>query len=379
MRRQSRWSLAVVTVAAVLTGCGWTQVGGGSGHTGEATATITATEVPTLGIAWSRPTRTEATSRLEPVSDGTSIFVVDAEPPGCPSCTESGFGFVTAVDPNTGETRWRTERPDANASANLAVGGGLVVAGGDVCLIAYAVDTGAERWRHCPSIENPPSFFGPTTIVDGMVYEVTRGSLNQLRLSDGVATGRTFELSNLPLNPPPAVADGNVVAFHRVSSATTGATLLSHVPDRAALRDGVIFGTSESGGELEARSLSTGQLLWTAPVTCFGPPTVDATSVYVQGCGRIRSYDRLTGQERWHTTQYTYGSGDTRITIGKGLLYFTDPDSTLWILDATSGELVRGITLGTPPAVGTATGPPIVLGARVIVATEAELIAYEPT
>jgi len=101
--------------------------------------------------------------------------------------------------------------------------------------------------------------------------------------------------------------------------------------------------------------------------------------VYIQDCGTLRAFDRVTGVERWHTpADAFYGTDSDRLTLAGNLLYVSNGESTLWILDAGDGTLVRSITLGTTPGSNAGIGPPIVVRGHVVVAGYYALETYSP-
>ena len=57
-------------------------------------------------------------------------------------------GWTTAVDPESGEVKWKVQTPKPMVAAVTATAGGLVLTGDlDGQLLAYDASTGKELWR----------------------------------------------------------------------------------------------------------------------------------------------------------------------------------------------------------------------------------------
>jgi outer membrane protein assembly factor BamB len=370
---------AIAILSFTLTSCVWTQVGGGPGHTGSVPSSITPAQIPALTRIWSQPLSSAFGNALEPVSDGQRLFLVE---PGADGGSFGDLvpGKVVAFDLASGTRLWTADQADARRSASLAVADGLVIASGRLCVLAYAADTGVERWRQC--VPEPPSGIQPDppgvpTISDGLVYVAWRTEVVELRLQDGEYTDRSFH------NPwdarVPTVGNGHL-AMGTVFDLATGAQLWDDQSHAfRAIRDGVLY-SANFDGEIAAYDLASGFERWRASLLCSGDaaPAIGGDAVYLNDCGTVRALDRNTGLELWHSAQFQYGSSAERPTLAGSLLYMTNSTTALTILDPATGDLVRSIQLGVTPGANLGAGPPVVVGRYVIVAGQYGLDVYAP-
>ncbi len=74
-----------------------------------------------------------------PIYSGGKLFLL----------ADQSFGsYLTALDPESGETLWRTERPDVSGSqATPVIYNDEIITLGPSRIVAYGVESGQERWR----------------------------------------------------------------------------------------------------------------------------------------------------------------------------------------------------------------------------------------
>lgn len=303
---------------------------------------------------------------VEPVSDGSTLYLVEPFRL-CATCYEEDTGPVVALDLATGMRRWTTEAPDVIRWNSLAVAEGMVVGSGTSCTIAYDAATGAERWRHC--LLGP---YGPPVVAGPYVYETSLEWVQQLNLSDGTETGFNFRNDyQLPLL---TVGEHRVISSSNVYDDITRDVLWSDwTPADRTIRDGVVYTRRYDDGTLHAFDAVDGDELWSVTLDCsspVSPPTVDADTIYLQACGEVLALRRADGSERWSFVDEANGGSEDRLTLAGGFLYFTNAGTALYVVDATSGEVVRTIPLGTTPGSNVGVGPPIVANGHVVVAGE---------
>jgi outer membrane protein assembly factor BamB len=371
-RVRVRRRITTLVALALLTSCAtWTQVGGNPGHTGVAPVGVQRVDVARLAAVWRRPVISEFGNHIEPVSDGTTIYLV-IQSPHCLDCP-GDVGHVAAYDLATGARRWTAKHVEPVRYYSLAVADGVVVASGLGCTYAYDAATGAARWKRCflaPS--------GSPTIANGLVYEVTQTYVFELRLSDGAPTGRTFD--NEYRSNVATVGDGFLSIGARTWNLATGVQVrYDGMPGDVTISGRVLYKRTYAG-DLVAAHIDSFDEYWHVTPTCAAsPPTVGPDAVYVQGCGVVRAFDRATGSELWHSEPEAFGDDYDQLTLANGLLYVSNWSTELYVVDATDGSLVRDIRLGDPPGSNDGVGPPVVVRDHVIVAGEGSLEVFAPT
>jgi outer membrane protein assembly factor BamB len=245
---------------------------------------------------------------LQPIGDGNRIYAASRD------------GNVVALDPETGDTIWRTEL-DVELSAGPGVGDGIVVVGGaDGYLIALNVDSGIEIWR--------ANVLGETlarpVIKDNLVIAMTID--NRLRAvsafdgSDRWSFEQSTPILTIRGSATPVIVGSSVVAgfdngrlaaVNLASGDVEWEAMLSPPSGRSALErlsdvDGQIsvvgqdiYAAAYHGG-VAAIASESGQILWSRELSTFEGVSADWNNLYtVNEEGVVIALTRRNGDESW--------------------------------------------------------------------------------
>jgi eukaryotic-like serine/threonine-protein kinase len=188
----------------------------------------------------------------------------------------SGDGNLYALDAASGELRWKFKTGDVVHASPAFDSGTLYFGSWDSYLYAVDAATGHEKWRFKsgddPVIHNQVGFQSSPTVVDGVVYVGCRDSnVYAVDASTGKEKWRFNNQMSWVISSP-AVANGKVVfatsdssLFHMVDAATGKSAvrqqLKAYVFSSPSVAGDVVY-LGVLNGTLEARDLSTGELLW---------------------------------------------------------------------------------------------------------------------
>jgi outer membrane protein assembly factor BamB len=272
-----------------------------------------------------------------PVVDGEVVYLASTD------------NSVVALSVWTGEVLWRVESD--NDLATPAVADGLVFVGG-YDLAALDAATGQERW----SFATPGGVWGSPAVVDGVVYAVSNGSIEE-----SPVTGHVFAIE---------AVDGDLI-WEAVVPGDLNAS--------PAVAGGMVY--VHSGVGLYALDAATGQERWQAAVGYYwryggSPVVVDGTVYHFGREGAaggddgetkpmLRAFDATTGQERWSVgfgESFGILNGPSPAVAG-GVVYVGGREF-LYALDAATGrELWRANA-------GHETNDPVVVGNVVYVTAQ---------
>jgi len=188
----------------------------------------------------------------------------------------SGDGNVYALDAATGELKWKFQTGDVVHASPAYANGVVYVGSWDSHFYAIDAATGKQKWRFDggtdPVMHNQLGFQSSPAVVDGVVYTGCRDS--NLYAIDA-ATGKEkwrFNNAGSWVITSPAVIDGKVIfgtsdtSRYFVVDATTGKELVrqqgkAFVFASPSVAGSVVF-VGVLNGTLQARDLSSGELLW---------------------------------------------------------------------------------------------------------------------
>ncbi|MEM8930380.1 MAG: PQQ-binding-like beta-propeller repeat protein [Acidobacteriota bacterium] len=273
-------------------------------------------------------------------------------------------GCLVALDANDGTERWRARVGEFVGAPPASVGGRLWVATGDGWLIAFDTGSGAELWRR--------RLDGPVRGSPAPASEVTFLAIGEHRLI-GLDT---------------VTGDGR----WRFDTDTwiTGA-LASFATDSAARR--VLFGGVDGGLYGVLAELPTlDRPPRPAPELTIGPsffdgepairwqvdldrpvvaaPSIAAGAVLIAMVDGIVALDLANGSERWRAA----GSSSSAAPASAGrAIYHGDLAGVLRAMDLRSGQELWHRELGAPIR-----NPPVLVGARLAVATDGGLHVLDP-
>lgn len=381
----------------------WTQPGGEADHTlHHLSAPLEMKTLWRVDVGSAEPRRARLTS--PPIVVDNRVFVLDAE------------ANVTAYDTESGDRLWRAElAPDIKERfrlrdfllmrgtdpAQIGFGGGVAFESGRVFVTsgfgfvaALNAETGEELWR----VETDAPVRTPPTAYRGKVYLST--NTNEF-LAINQETGarewafQSFEESARFLSSasPAAAGDlvvapfssGELVAFiadngrsvwDMTLSRESRLTALSSLNDIAGspvIDRGLVYVVSH-GGRFSAVDIRTGQAVWEMPVASLQMPWVAGDFIYVVTIeGELICVTRNDGGIVWLSQLRQYKNEKKK----KGRISWAGPvyagDSL--ILVSTDNRLVRvspetGEILETKKIDGGSVVAPVVAGEKVFILTE---------
>lgn len=374
----------------------WMEAGGGPT---KAVSHVVA--APKLDVAWKRSigkgsTKTGALTSA-PVTDGTSIFTIDAKQ------------TVRASSLDTGSELWTVRLKGISKRDKAAIGGGLavtgdtlVVASGYGYVAALDAKTGTQKWRR----ELGAPMTGSPTIDDGRVFVASNNNeIFALNLTDGETSWSDQAISEsarvLGSSSAAAVEDfviapfssGEIIAYLAANGrrlwtdalAQAGRfTPISEINDigsRPVLGSGLVFASSQSGTTVAIDGRS-GARIWTQQVGSTRAPALTGRYLFVLGTNNeLACLDVQTGEAYWVTQLASFKNEKEK----KKRISYSAPivASGRVILVSSRGEL-----LAFSPQDGTQTGSlklgetvyiePIAAKGRLYVLTDdAKLIAID--
>ncbi len=370
----------------------WQQAGGGLGHApGNCALGSPLAEIWRVSIGKGSSYRRRLVAA--PVSDGKSIFAVDAE------------GVVVALDITNGRRLWRFDTtPEDDEDGQL--GGGLGFADGVLYCVtgmaeAIALDPadGKVKWR----VKLPAPARGAPTIAGGRLFVPTiENQVLALKIADGerlwAYRGQPVTAMALGL-PAPAVqgdvvvaglASGEVAAIRvtdgrpvwtEALGAGRGNTLaeISGVSGLPVIEGGRVYVTAQ-GGATVAMDLRSGRRLWDRDVPSGETPWVAGDWIFVRTNNQeLVCFSRADGTIRWLRALPRWKNETKRedpITWGGpvvagGRLLITGNNGELLEIAVADGEPTSRIKLPGPTLL-----PPMIFGNTLYLLTEdADLVA----
>jgi outer membrane protein assembly factor BamB len=320
---------------------------------------------------------------------------------------------LVALDPATGQERWRFAT-GARRMTPPVVAGGLAYVIGDTfdgtgTLSAVDATTGEERWR----FETGQTFSAPV-VADGVVYaagtDYAVGAVHLYALDAATGTER-WRRSDVPPASSLAVEQATLyvgyfddcAVWHLAAfDAATGdersswsiETPTRNCPIAGTVVDGVAYIvrlTGEGGigdGYLAALDAATGAERWRwefDPGGLATPPVMHAGTVYVNALGTLHAVDAAGGTERW---RFDAGGFLWPVVAADGTVFvFVESfpnagaadEATLFALDAATGTerwhfpatAPRSMSEPSFPVVAVAEGVAYVGGGATISAVDA--------
>jgi outer membrane protein assembly factor BamB len=249
-------------------------------------------------------------------------------------------GRVTALDRETGATRWEQRLPRVRIASGVGIGGGIAVVGtleGEA--IALGLEDGGERWRTGLGGE----VLGVSTVAGGlMVARTGDGRLHGLDAASGAVLWtalRTTPALSLRGAQTPLMLPGRVLAGF-----DNGRLLMLGAARGNALWEATVAAPA-GRSELERMVDADGHI-----------PVFRGAAFASSYQGRLVAVTLDSGEPIWARDFSSYQGGD--ISSEREILVMTASDSHVWGLDPRSGGdlwqqsglRLRGVT--APVAVG---------------------------
>jgi outer membrane protein assembly factor BamB len=214
--------------------------------------------------------------KTQTIADPWDVYLSSPVVAGGTVYAGSGDGHVYALDAASGELRWKFQAGDVVHASPAFDSGTLYFGSWDSFLYAVDAATGKEKWRvkggEDPVMHNQIGFQSSPSVANGIVYTGCRDS-NVYAID--AATGKEkwrFNNQMSWVNSSPAVVKGKVLfatsdssLFH-IADAATGKSLVkqqlkAYVFSSPAVAGDIVY-LGVLNGTLEARDLTTGELLW---------------------------------------------------------------------------------------------------------------------
>ncbi len=242
----------------------------------------------------------------------------------------TGFGFVAALDANSGKVLWRHSATVPFRAAPVVNGGRVFVATQENQLLALAADDGRVLWDH-RGIAESAGMLGSNSVAvagDVVIVPYSSGELFALRVQNGKAIWSDTLSRTGKLTPLASLAD---------------------ISGRPVIDRGLVFANSHAG-RLVAIDIRTGERAWTIDVGGTQRPWVAGDYVFViTDDARILCIARADGRIRWSTQLDAYHSPDSR----KGPIAWAGPVLVSDRLIAVSSE---GYAVSVSPYTGEVLG-----------------------
>ena len=352
-----------------------------------------------LEIAWSvnagQGTTRASALTTPPVASETTIFVVDADQ------------TVRAFSLQNGSRIWQRELDSGNSRDKRGIGSGLayssgrlIVASGFGFVSALDAETGSEIWRR--DMEAPMT--GSPTIVDGRIFVSSNNNeIFALDLNDGRvlwSDQAIAESARVLGSPSPAAVEdiiiapyssGEVIAYLAANGRRLWTEALSRpgqftpissindIASRPIVGGGLVFAANQSG-VMAAIDGRTGDRVWVQPIGSTSAPSLVGQYIFVSGTdARIAAINAGSGKVYWVQQLREFEREKKqrgRISyagplLASNQLLLTSSLGTVIALSPQTGERIGSLELKDPVYL-----EPISVGDKVFVLTDdARLIA----
>lgn len=263
----------------------------------------------------------------------------------------TGFGYVMAIEAQTGKTLWQKNVMSPVRSSPTVADGRVFVASSDGVARAFSVADGAELWSYQGLVERAALLTNSSPAVSGdlVVVPYPSGELVALRITDGERVW------------------SETLARTRLASSLGSMTDAA----RPAVDGGTVFAVGHSG-RMVAASLARGERLWDLSIPGIQAPAVVGDAVFVvDTSGQLMAVTRRDGKILW-TVKLPGATTWSGPTVAGGRLWLTSNTGKLVGADATTGKVDATIDIGAPSYIA-----PIVAGGRLYVLTDkGKLLAF---
>jgi len=299
-------------LAAILTGCGWTDsFFGGEDNSIPPTELTEITKSVQVRSVWSKNIGAgldEAFVNLQPAITDSNIFSVDRE------------GKISSLSLENGQINWQIEL-DMIITGGIGIGEGLLIVGNNRGeIIVLNADDGAIAWQK----ELSSVMLSAPFVMDGvLVVRTGDGRLFGLNAENGAQIwvyDRGVPVLTLRGNSSPLLA-GRELVFTGYDSGKVVAVGVQHGRLLWEVNAAVAKGRSDLERliDIDGTMLLIGRVLYV-----------------VSYQGRIAAIDALEGDILWAREMSSYAG----IAADERSIYVTDTDSNLWAVDRVSGKML---------------------------------------
>ncbi|HYD88059.1 MAG TPA: PQQ-binding-like beta-propeller repeat protein [Vitreimonas sp.] len=271
----------------------------------------------------------------------------------------TGFGFVVALDGQTGDEVWRAQSDAPFQSAPTVAGGRVFAITNDSELIGMDANTGNVIWNYQAIAEPARILSAPSVAVDGETVVAPFASGEVVALLAG--NGRRLWSDSLSR-----------------AGRLTSLSAINDIAGRPVVDNGVVYAASHSG-VLAGIDLRTGQRGWARPFASTQTPWIAGDVLYaVSVDGELAAFDRVTGNIYWVQQLRRYEEEDER----KGRVAWVGPIMMggRLVLANSLGEVIsvspeNGQTVATADVRQPVFIPPIAANDQIYIVTdEARLV-----
>ena len=311
---------------------------------------------------------------LSPIGDGNLIYAASSD------------GIVVAIDPETGDARWKVDL-EVDLSAGPGVGEGFTVVtskDGDVILLNSS--SGQEQWRK--SIEGE-SLAKPLIDDNMIIIQTIDNRIVSLARADGRQRWeleQTMPLLSMRGSASPLIVGPLIIAgfdngrlagidmetgdikwdsMLSMSSGRSDLDRLSDIDGNIAVVGQDIYAAGYQG-RLSAFAAESGQTLWSREISSYVGVATDWNSIYtIRDDGEIIALRRNSGIEIWRNDKLLRRAltlptpFNTAVVVGdyQGYLHF---------LSAINGKQIARIRFGRDAI----TSKPLVMGNRLFIQSD---------
>jgi len=263
----------------------------------------------------------------------------------------TGFGIVTALDPQSGKKLWEKSLGVPLRASPTAAGERVYVLATDGRFFCLSGADGSELWTYRGVPDATRIISNPSPAVDGDVVVVpyTNGDLVGLRASDG----------------QPVWQDS--LARLRVRSSLAAMSDAS----RPALSGGVVFAIGHSGRMVATRQ-SDGERVWSLEIPGIEGPVVAGDTVFVVDTGgQMMAINKSDGRMSW-TVRLPGPTTWAGPVLAGGNLWAVSSKGNLVGVDAATGRVVQQLNVGQSVSVA----PVVAQGRLYLMTDQARLVAF---
>jgi outer membrane protein assembly factor BamB len=271
----------------------------------------------------------------------------------------TGFGFIAALDAETGNEIWRTQASAPFQSAPTYANGRVYASTNDSELIAFDAATGAVAWTFQAIAEPARILSAPSVAIDGETVVAPFASGEIVALLGG--NGRRLWSDSLSR-----------------TGRLTSLSAINDIAGRPVIDGGAVYAASHSG-VLAAIDLRSGQRIWARNFASTQTPWTAGDVLYaVSVDGELAAFDRRTGNVYWVSQLRRYRDEDDRkgrvswtgpVMIG-GRLVLANSEGDVVAVSPASGQTLASADVGQPVFI-----PPIAANDQIYIVTdEARLV-----